>query len=308
MIKIKNFMFFLISILVILMIVINFDTLSSRFKDILRIHPELVIKPGNEYQKDDSFLFVKQVDSYTPYNYEELKNIFYSVLNQGWNEFTFYCPVEYQECLNDVADISYDKLLLSNINNFVHPYNSYTSIKTLFDETGEITIKVTHLYSNEEIDRIDKDIDLLIENVVKDSMSDKEKILALHDYIINNTKYDIERANSETNSSEYDSARILGVLYDHYAICSGYADLMGVILEKLNIPNYKISSETHVWNALYLDNEWWHLDLTWDDPISTSGKDILDHSYFLIDSKTLKELDAGIKDHIYDKDIYMEVN
>ncbi len=290
------------------MIVINFDTLSSRFKDILRIHPELVIKPGNEYQKDDSFLFVKQVDSYTPYNYEELKNIFYSVLNQGWNEFTFYCPVEYQECLNDVADISYDKLLLSNINNFVHPYNSYTSIKTLFDETGEITIKVTHLYSNEEIDRIDKDIDLLIENVVKDSMSDKEKILALHDYIINNTKYDIERANSETNSSEYDSARILGVLYDHYAICSGYADLMAVILEKLNIPNYKISSETHVWNALYLDNEWWHLDLTWDDPISTSGKDILDHSYFLIDSKTLRELDAGIKDHIYDKDIYMEVN
>ncbi|HIS17579.1 MAG TPA: hypothetical protein IAC02_03075, partial [Candidatus Coprovivens excrementavium] len=217
-------------------------------------------------------------------------------------------PVEYQECLNDVADISYDKLLLSNINNFVHPYNSYTSIKTLFDETGEITIKVTHLYSNEEIDRIDKDIDLLIENVVKDSMSDKEKILALHDYIINNTKYDIERANSETNSSEYDSARILGVLYDHYAICSGYADLMAVILEKLNIPNYKISSETHVWNALYLDNEWWHLDLTWDDPISTSGKDILDHSYFLIDSKTLRELDAGIKDHIYDKDIYMEVN
>lgn len=308
MIKIKNFMFFLISILVILMIVINFDTLSSRFKDILRIHPELIIKPGNEYQKDDSFLFVKQVDSYTPYNYEELKNIFYSVLNQGWNEFTFYCPVEYQECLNDVADISYDKLLLSNINNFVHPYNSYTSIKTLFDETGEITIKVTHLYSNEEIDRIDKDIDLLIENVVKDSMSDKEKILALHDYIINNTKYDIERANSETNSSEYDSARILGVLYDHYAICSGYADLMAVILEKLNIPNYKISSETHVWNALYLDNEWWHLDLTWDDPISTSGKDILDHSYFLIDSKTLRELDAGIKDHIYDKDIYMEVN
>lgn len=308
MIKIKNFMFFLISILVILMIVINFDTLSSRFKDILRIHPELVIKTGNEYQKDDSFLFVKQVDSYTPYNYEELKNIFYSVLNQGWNEFTFYCPVEYQECLNDVADISYDKLLLSNINNFVHPYNSYTSIKTLFDETGEITIKVTHLYSNEEIDRIDKDIDLLIENVVKDSMSDKEKILALHDYIINNTKYDIERANSETNSSEYDSARILGVLYDHYAICSGYADLMAVILEKLNIPNYKISSETHVWNALYLDNEWWHLDLTWDDPISTSGKDILDHSYFLIDSKTLRELDAGIKDHIYDKDIYMEVN
>ncbi len=308
MIKIKNFMFFLISILVILMIVINFDTLSSRFKDILRIHPELVIKPGNEYQKDDSFLFVKQVDSYTPYNYEELKNIFYSVLNQGWNEFTFYCPVEYQECLNDVADISYDKLLLSNINNFVHPYNSYTSIKTLFDETGEITIKVTHLYSNEEIDRIDKDIDLLIENVIKDSMSDKEKILALHDYIINNTKYDVERANSETNSSEYDSARILGVLYDHYAICSGYADLMSVILEKLNIPNYKISSETHVWNALYLDNEWWHLDLTWDDPISTSGKDILDHSYFLIDSKTLRELDAGIKDHIYDKDIYMEVN
>lgn len=308
MIKIKNLMFFLISILVIMMIVINFDAIATRVKDILRIHPELVIKEGNKFKKDDSFLFVKQVSSYEPNNYNDLKNIFYSVLNQGWNEFTFYCPIEYNDCLSDVAQISYDKVLLSNINNFVNPYNSYTSIRILYDETGEVTIKVSHLYSEDEIKRIDKEINNIINNVTNEKMSLRDKILALHDYIINNTKYDIDRANSTDNSSQYDSARILGVLDDHYAICSGYADIMAVMLEKLDVPNYKISSDTHVWNALYLDGKWWHLDLTWDDPISPSGKDILDHSYFIIDNDTLMKLDEDIEDHIFDSNVYLEFN
>lgn len=290
------------------MIFLNHNIISGRLKDVFRIHPEMVIKDGNDYVKKNNYYFVSQVDDYVPYDYDDLKNIFYSVLNQGWDEFTFYCPVEYKECLDDVYKISNDKVLLSNINNFVHPYNSYSSIKTLYDETGEVTIKVYHLYSVNEIENIDAEIDKIIANNTNSNMSDKDKILALHDFIINNTKYDTIRANSSDNTSDYDSARIQGVLYDHYAICSGYSDIMAVMLNKLNINNYKISSETHVWNAVYLNGKWVHLDLTWDDPVSTSGKDILDHSYFLIDNETLKELDTENSDHIYDKSVYYEMS
>ncbi len=156
--------------------------------------------------------------------------------------------------------------------------------------------------------RVSGDIDILIDTYIDDSMTLREKIKVLHDAIINNTKYDEARA--DTNESQYDSSRIQGVLYDHYAICSGYTDIMAVILSKLDVPNYKIASEEHVWNAVYIDNNWYHLDLTWDDPISTSGRDILLHDYFLISDNDLTKLDmkATKREHIYNRDIYLEFN
>ncbi len=305
MIKLKKFISFFLSIVVAIVIILNSDKIAEKIKTISNLQPEVIIKPGNDYAKSDDFLLVQQTKDYIPYNYDDLLDIFYSLLNQGWNEFTFYCPVEYENCLDDVAKISYNEVLLSDINNYVHPYNSYSSIKTLYDDTGEVTVKVTHLYSDDEIKKIDADINRIIKDYVTDAMSLEEKIKVLHDYIIDNTKYDTNRANDV--HSDYDSARILGVLYDNYAICSGYTDIMAVILDKLGVKNFKVASETHIWNVLYYNGEWVHLDLTWDDPVSASGKDILDHSYFLIDDITLEKLDSKIKEHIYDKNVYLEL-
>ncbi len=305
MIKLKNFISFFVSIVVITLIVLNIDMIFDKVKDFVYSQPELIIKPANDYTKKDKYEFVKQVDEYVPYNYDDLVNIFYSILNQGWDEFTFYCPAQYSECLSDIEKLSYDEVLLSDINNFVHPYNSYSTVKTLYDDMGEITIKVKHLYSDEEIKKIDKTIDKIIEENVTYNMTDEEKIRVLHDYIVNNTRYDVTRANEGTSS--YDSSRMLGLLYEHYSICSGYADTMAVILDKLGITNYKVASKSHVWNAVYLDGKWYHLDLTWDDPVSTSGKDILDHTYFLIDTSSLAEIMDNDDEHVFDKKIYSEL-
>lgn len=308
MIKVKNFVFIVVSLIAVIAVYLNFDRINSKIQEVFLNSREVTIKPGNKYSKKENFKYVQQVSNYTPYSYEDLINIFYSALNQGWDEFTFYCSYEYTTCLDDIAKISKNDAILSNVNNYVHPYNSYSSIRTLYDDSGEITVTITHTYSPEEITKIDKDIDNLIATQTNSSMSDLEKIRALHDYIINTTKYDSLRGNNL--ESDYDSARIQGILYDHYAICSAYADLMAVILEKLDITNYKISSDTHVWNAVYLDNNWYHLDLTWDDPLTTTGKDILQHSYFLIDNNELNKQDSELKvtDHKFDKNIFPEFN
>ena len=306
MIKLKKFISFFISLIVIFIIAFNMNDILDKLKKITNLRPEVVIQPANQFKINNSFNFVKQVDDYVPYEYNDLVNIFYSVLNQGWSEFTFYCPIEYEKCLDDVAKISYDEVLLSDINNYVHPYNSYSTIKTLYDDTGEITIKINHLYSDDEIKKIDSDIDTIIKNNITDNMNDNDKIKVIHDYIINNTQYDTKRANNL--ESPYDSSRILGLLYDKYSICSGYTDTMSVILTKLNIPNFKIASETHIWNAVFIDGSWKHLDLTWDDPVTASGKQILDHSYFLINNDELSKLDVNINEHAFDKNVYLEFN
>ena len=312
--KIKNFIMFSFTIIVIGLIYINFDDIKNSFveyfDEYFKATPTLIIKDGNKYTKSYDFNYVSNSKDYIPHNYDDLVNIYYSVFNQGWDEFTFYCPEDYSECIDDVKLISNDKLLLSNINNFVSPFNSYSEIKTLYDSTGEITIETSHLYNEYERQKLSNDIKDIIDNNTNDYMSDKEKIKTIHDYIINNTKYDKIKADSKDNTSPYDSSRINGVLYDHYAICSGYSDTMAAALDIMGFKNFKISSDTHVWNAVYIDNNWYHLDLTWDDPITVGdeNKNTLSHEYFLVDNARLFADTENVSDHFFDEKIYTEMN
>lgn len=308
MVKMKNIISCLVSIVIIAVVIIYKDDIIELTRETIYSNREVVIPKSNLFEKEYDFLYFKESKDFIPHNYDDLINIFYTTLDKGWNEFTFYCDTEYVDCLEDVSIISNDQKFLSEINNFVHPYNSYSTIRTIYDDTGKITIKINKLYSDEEIDKIDNEIDIWMTEYIRSNMSDKDKIKVMHDNIINKTKYDEGRV--ESDNSQYDSARIQGILYDHYAICSGYTDMMAVVLSKLNIPNFKVASEEHIWNAVYLDDRWYHLDLTWDDPITTSGKDMLLHDFFLVNDKELTKLDMEAKkrEHIYNRNIYLEFN
>lgn len=305
-------MFLLVTVVLIAVIAFNFKLIYHKFEAFFYDEYDKVktvrIKDGNIYSKKVDYNFVQISKDYVPYNYNDIINIFYSILDNGWDDFTFYCPKTYTNCINDFDEISHNKTLLSNIRDFVHPYNQYSSMDASYNSNGKIEIKVKYLYTKDEIKKIDKDIDNIIIENIDNSMSDVEKIKALHDYVINNTRYD--QIMAETNESPYDSERIGGLLYDGYAVCSAYADIMAVMLNKLDIPNFKVSSESHVWNAVYLDGRWLNLDLTWDDPISTSGKDILDDTYFLINTDKLLSLDIkeDKNDHTYNKKVFSEIN
>ena len=291
-------------IIVILAIALNSEKIYAEFSNFFQRSQDLIIPEKNGFVKDTDYMYLDYVEEFKPQNYHDLVNIFYSVLNNGWEEFTFYCPESYESCIDDIAALSFDEVLLSHINNFVHPYNSYSTIKTLYDKTGEVTINITHLYNKYEIQKIDSILDDIIDKNINDNMSDIEKIKVLHDYIVHSTKYDTQKV--ETDNSPYDSSRIQGVIFDNYAICSGYSDTMAVLLNKIGIKNYKISSETHVWNAVYVDDKWLHLDLTWDDPVTSSNKDIINYDYFLVDNYKLIYSDGDAVDHIFDKNIYLE--
>ena len=274
--------------------------------DIINNRPKLLIEPSNEYKKDYDFLFVERNDEYVPYSINDIQNIFFSVINNGWEEFTFYCPTEYEDCVKDVQTISGNDILLTDINNFAAPFNSFTSIETTYDDSGEINIKLKKLYDDNKIKRINAVVDRIIQENISDSMDDEKKIRVIHDYIINTTEYD--KVRNDQGTSQYDSNTAYGALIEHEAICSGYADAMGIFLNKLKIKNYKIASKTHVWNAVYVNGKWLHLDLTWDDPVSNRGP-ILDHKYFLISNEELLRADdENIDSHEFNKTIYLQFN
>lgn len=254
----------------------------------------------NEYYRNYNFKYVANTDNFTPNTKQDILNIYYTIINSGMENFTFYCPDTYETCLDDVKDIAYNKTVLSNINDFVHPYNSFNQIETSFDSLGEINIKVIHNYTEEMEIILNYKIDEIIKDEITDDMDTINKIKTIHDYIINNTKYDQNR--SDKNIFEYKSNNAYGVLIEGYGICSGYTDSMMLFLEKLNIKSYKVSSENHVWNKVFINNNWYNLDLTWDDPVNSDGSDSLEHTFFLVTDDEMLKNDKT--EHTYNEDVY----
>lgn len=254
----------------------------------------------NEYYRNYNFKYVANTDNFSPNTKQDILNIYYTIINSGMENFTFYCPDTYETCLDDVKDIAYNKTVLSNINDFVHPYNSFNQIETSFDSLGEINIKVIHNYTEEMEIILDYKIDEIIKNKITDDMDAVNKIRIIHDYIVNNTKYDQNR--SDKNIFEYKSNNAYGVLIEGYGICSGYTDSMMLFLEKLNIKSHKVSSENHVWNKVFINNNWYNLDLTWDDPVNSDGSDSLEHTFFLVTDDEMLKNDKT--EHTYNKDVY----
>lgn len=235
---------------------------------------------------------------------KDLLNLYYTVINSGNSDFTFYCPNNYESCVADVKALANNQKELSNINGFVHPFNSFDMIETMpYTVIGKVDLRIIKTYTDVEIEELNKKIEEVVKEEVKEETDERKIIKIIHDYIINNSKYDKLRA--DKNIIKYSSNTAYGVLFEGYGICSGYADAMALFLNYYGIPNYKISSENHVWNAVFLDGKWYHLDLTWDDPMLESGEDVIIYDYFLITTEKLKELDN--LQHNFDTKIYPEL-
>lgn len=305
--RIFNFIILLVLIACLYYTYQNKDDIINYLDDNYVDKKTITLKEPNSYKRDYDFNYVQNTDNFYPNNYNELLNSFYTILNNGYEDFTFYCSDEY-DCLDDVEMLTKDNTILSNINNFVHPYNSYNSILINSNNSKKIVVKVDKMYSEEDINIIDSKVDSVISSLIKPNMSDGDKIKVIHDYIVNNTKYDTKKERTVYYNGlteyKYSSNKATGPILYNLAICSGYTDYMEIFLEKLGIKSYKISSDNHIWNYIYLDNKWLHLDLTWDDPINYNGKDTIIYDYYLIDTAKLNSLDTT--EHTFDKNIFSE--
>jgi len=99
------------------------------------------------------------------------------------------------------------------------------------------------------------------------------------------------------NNANYNAVVLDDFLNAKDTILKNNPDL---ILLDINIPNIKVSSDNHIWNLVYIDNKWLHLDLTWDDTENTK----YNNNYFLITKERLFMLDN--KEHNFDSDFFLE--
>ena len=292
----------LLLLAILLVVYVNRDQITKLIISHVIKMQTVSLEYKNSYYLSYDFKYVQPLEKFEIKNKHDLMNLYYTVINNGSETFDFYCPDEYEGCIEDVKELAYNPTLLSTVNGYVHPYNSFDTVETIYDSLGRVNLTITKTYTDREIELINEKVEEIVKKEVKDKTNKREIIKIIHDYIINHTKYDKER--TDNNRINYLSNTAYGVLFQGYGICSGYADAMAIFLNYLNIPNFKVSSENHVWNAVYLDGKWQHLDLTWDDPIVSTGQDIVDDTYFLISTDELVKQDDT--QHHFDKSVYLE--
>ena len=299
--KLARFLIFISFLLIGSGVLLNYQIDVKRAYEEAKKHAP--IEAQNTYVRKDDYNFVKNVDNAYPNNYQELLNTIYSIINNGYNEFTFFCGNDYTTCLKDLDTLGKDQETLSTINNYVHPFNTFENVKIHYNDEGKIKLEFDKYYKEEDIVLVNTKVDTLYPSLVNSSFDDKTNIKVIHDYIINNTKYDSKRAHE--NILDYKSNIAYGTLLEGYAVCGGYSDAMAIFLDRMGIKNFKVASQDHVWNALELDGVWYNLDLTWDDPVVSDGSDYLDDSYFLISTDRLLQLDTS--QHTFNIENYTEL-
>lgn len=135
----------------------------------------------------------------------------------------------------------------------------------------------------------------VIQQEIKENMSDYEKELAIHDWITKESTFDSSVFNrSSADEIEEGSDIPYGVLIDKKAMCHGYSSTFQLFMDMLDIKCITVFGKPgsngmeHSWNMVRLDGEWYCVDTAWDDPIGGSSE----HTYFNVTSQDLR--DSGI--------------
>lgn len=152
--------------------------------------------------------------------------------------------------------------------------------------------------------QIEKKIKTITTALIKPGMTDYDKELKLHDYIVNNSVYDYQ--NFSNNSVPNIDYTAFGVLINGTGVCEGYSYAIKRLMTSVGIDCRVIvgnvfggSNGPHAWNIVKLGGQYYQLDATFDDPIVNNGtKNTLSHGYFNLTDSQIS------KDHAWDTKQY----
>ena len=119
------------------------------------------------------------------------------------------------------------------------------------------------------------------DNLVTPGMSEYDQVKAFHDWLVNNTEYDFT-----FSDTSYDAA---GPLLYGRGVCDGYSKAFDLLCYLSGIDCVRINGVGngggHAWNKVKINGQWYNVDVTWDDPVST--RPVLRYDYFLVSDSVL---------------------
>lgn len=149
--------------------------------------------------------------------------------------------------------------------------------------TNKKVIKMSFdfLFNQNEIKVKEEKFNANVNNILSGlsgSLSDFEKEEYIHDYLINNTDYIV---------TAVDGHDAYGVIVDKEAVCEGYSTAFQHLMRQAGVQTIVVkgmfhndnTNESHEWNMVRLDGNYYHVDITADDPIDSNGDKILKYDH-----------------------------
>ncbi len=228
----------------------------------------------------------------------ELGNSFSTLLNQnnGQEQLGKYYQSAIEAYTYDNPEVFYLSPNKMYLNIETTTKGSNVSYNVYINSGNEANYLIDEFSSKAQIDTAMNQIEQVRTKILQNSRNNTyENIKMVHDYLVQNIEYD-------TSISKENIYNVYGAMVKGEAVCEGYARSFKYLMDSLGISctlvigkgtNSAGKTENHAWNYVQVDGNWYAIDCTWDDPVSTTGyvSESSKYRYFLKGSNDM------IKDH-----------
>ena len=176
-----------------------------------------------------------------------------------------------------------------------HPELFYVDRSYRYSASGN---RITYLepvysaqYTRADVAVFEARVEEFLAQVVDEEMNNVERLLAIHDALALQCAYNWE-VDTTGQAADRGVYNAYGALVEGDAVCQGYALAYQLLVQRQGIGATITTSDemNHAWNLVQLGGNWYHVDVTWDDPVpDTPGRDR--HTYFLLDDAAMLEND-----------------
>lgn len=230
------------------------------------------------------FANYEKEDVATAHSIETLQSLINKEVMHLASEFSIRYTGDLAEIKDELTEITKNAIensyIYTNISSFQWKYEGYSN---------NIVIAFAFTYHLSQTEALF--VEQTLENIIAPmhGLSDIEKLQAAHDFIVLSAEY-----SKETEGSQYSPYTLLT---ENKGVCQAYALVLYRMLEMLGfevqyVPG-KVGEQLHAWVLVKLDHAWYHIDVTWDDPLPDRKGEVR-YQYFLVSDRQLAQ------DHTWD--------
>lgn len=249
----------------------------------------VLLESGAAYTDDGNFYVPDGMvtDYYSKYFFDDNEKKIYEETVENLNrlEETVPLPTDssvYSKILKTIRlqQLSFSQLARRGVE--YNPMVEYNPIKQRFEVT------FVYRFTAEEISEMNRESEKAAKKILAQltpDMDDYEKLKFFHDYII---------LNCENSTDDEYADTIYGALVRGKALCEGYAKAFSYLCNLAGIENVIVTGDTgvaHMWNMVKLGGNWYHVDVTWDNPDDELHKefpDVILYQYFMVTDSVIK--------------------